>query len=147
METVVEWKSQMSFTANTRGHETKIDAGLSSGGLNQAPNPKELVLAGLAGCSGMDVIYFLKKNGLEPLSLSLVTRAEMTKATPSYFGKIDIIFKLIGDNLQKDEVTKAVSVSMNKYCGVALMLSKVCPIQYSIDLNGEVIFNGTAQFL
>lgn len=57
MKTKLSWTSGMKFSAETRGHETTIDADLASGGLNQAPNPKEFVLQGLSGCTAMDVVF------------------------------------------------------------------------------------------
>jgi putative redox protein len=146
MDQILKWNSGMSFTADIRGHKTPIDAGFAVGGTNTAPTPKELVLTGVAGCSGMDAIVYLKKFHLTPLDLIIKTEAELTEKAPSYFKKIHVTYKFLGDGLPVDKVIKAVETSMTKYCGVSFILSKTCPITYDILLNGEKIFSGEAKF-
>ena len=53
------------------GHAVVMDAAGASGGLDSAPRPSELILLGLAGCTGMDVISILRKKR------QLVTRYEV----------------------------------------------------------------------
>ena len=55
------WKDGMKFDAQIREHTTALDAKLEHGGKNEGPTPKELVLAGVCGCTGMDVVAILKK--------------------------------------------------------------------------------------
>lgn len=146
MDQVLKWNSGMRFTANIRGHETLIDAGFSVGGTNTAPTPKELVLTGVAGCSAMDAIVYLKKFNLIPLSLNIETHAELTEKNPSYFKEIHLIYKFLGDNLPIEKVIKAVDTSMTKYCGVSYMIGKTSPITFDVELNGEKIFTGESKF-
>lgn len=146
MDLNLHWNEGMRFTSQIRGHETPIDAALSVGGTNRAPTPKELVLTGVAGCSGMDAIAYLKKHKLIPLDFNVKTEAELTNTTPKYFSKIHLRYQFLGDNLDKDHVIKSVETSMTKYCGVSFMISKTCPITYDVELNGEKIFSGEARF-
>ena len=145
MEANVKWNSKLSFTGNVRGHETQMDTTLANGSLNRGPNPKELMLNSISACAGMDIAYVLEKEKQNLLTLDINTKAEMTKTTPAYFANIKIIFKLSG-TLEKDSVIKACVDSMTKYCGVSFMLSKVCPITYDVQLNGENIFSGESKF-
>ncbi len=146
MDQVLKWNSGMSFTADIRGHKTPIDAGLSVGGTNTAPTPKELVLTGIAGCSGMDAIVYLKKFNIVPLDLVIKTEAELTDKTPSYFKKVHVTYKFLGDSLPPEKVIKSVETSMTKYCGVSYIVSKTCSITYDVLLNSEKIFSGEAKF-
>jgi putative redox protein len=142
----LKWNSGMNFTSQIRGHETPIDAGLAVGGTNRAPTPKELVLTGVAGCSAMDAVVYLKKFHLEPLDFNVYTETELTNTTPKYFKKIHLIYKFLGDQLPKEKVINSVETSMTKYCGVSFMIGKACPITYDIELNGEKIFSGESKF-
>lgn len=146
MDLNLHWHSGMSFTSQIRGHETPIDAALSVGGTNRAPTPKELVLTGVAGCSAMDAIAYLRKYKIEPLGFDIKTEAELTNSTPKIFSKVHLRYQFMGDNLDKEKVIKSVETSMTKYCGVSLMISKSCPITYDVELNGEKIFSGEAKF-
>ena len=46
-----------------------MDANEESGGNNQGPRPKPLLMVSLAGCTGMDVISILKKMKVEATGL------------------------------------------------------------------------------
>ena len=146
MDLNLHWNDGMRFTSEIRGHQTPIDAGLNVGGTNTAPTPKELVLTGVAGCSAMDAIAFLRKKKMLPLDLNIKTVADLTDTTPKYFSKIHLIYQFLGDQLERDLVIKSVETSMTKYCGVSYMISKTSPITYDIELNGEKIFSGISKF-
>ncbi|MBC7427696.1 MAG: OsmC family protein [Bacteriovorax sp.] len=145
METKVKWNSKLSFTGIVRGHETNLDTTFENGSLNRGPNPKEMILNSLCACAGMDVASILEGHKEKLLTLELNAKAVMTKTTPTYFSSIIVIFKLSGQ-LKKESVIKACEASMTKYCGVSYMLSKVCPITYEVELNGESIFTGESKF-
>jgi putative redox protein len=58
----VKWLNNLSFSADVNGHEITMDAAGEVGGENKGPRPKPLLLAALAGCTGMDVVSVLKEN-------------------------------------------------------------------------------------
>jgi putative redox protein len=146
MEQKLSWNTGFNFTSQIRGHELTIDAQLSVGGTNRGPTPKELVLTGIAGCSAMDAIVYLKKHKQELLDLNILTNAEQTTTNPKHFSYVHLVYQFLGDHLNKEHVIKSVETSMTKYCGVSYMISKTCPITYSIELNGIKIFDGNAIF-
>ena len=123
MEQNLKWLSGFNFTSEIRGHEVTIDADVSVGGTNLGPTPKELVLTGVAGCSAMDAIAYLKKYKLTPLDLNVKTEAELTNTIPKYFLKINLVYKFLGTELPEDKVIKSVETSMTRYCGVSYMIS------------------------
>lgn len=146
MKTKLKWNSMMQFETNTRGHTTIMDADMSSGGLNQGASPKEYVLQGLSGCTGMDVLYYLKKHNEELLSLEIDTEADLTNTTPKYFAEVRVHFNFLGDKLNPEVVKASVVKSMTKYCGVSYMISQVCPIKFKIELNNAPLYEGQAKF-
>ena len=146
MDLNLKWHSGMNFTSQIREHEVSIDTGLSIGGTNRGPTPKELVLTGVAGCSAMDAIAYLKKYKITPLDLNVKTEAELTNTTPKYFSKIHLVYKFLGTDLNEERVIKSVETSMTKYCGVSYMLSKTTPITYDVELNGNKISSGVSSF-
>lgn len=146
MEALVKWNTKLSFTGHVRGHETQMDTSLANGSLNRGPSPKEMLLNAISACAGMDVVSILEKKNPEALlTLDILAKAEMTKTTPTYFANIYLTFKL-GGEVGKDSAIKACEASMTKYCGVSYMLSKVCPINYEVVLNGEQVFTGESKF-
>ena len=55
------WEGNMKFDAVVSGHHVIMDALPAVGGNDEGARPKELMLAALAGCTGMDVISILGK--------------------------------------------------------------------------------------
>lgn len=146
MELNLKWHIGMNFTSEIRGHEVALDADFSVGGTNRGATPKELVLTGVAGCSAMDAIAYLKKYKLTPLDLNVKTEAELTNTTPKYFSKIHLVYIFLGTDLIEEKVIKSVETSMTKYCGVSYMISQTTPITYDVELNGKKIFSGLSSF-
>lgn len=147
LHTQLIWKDGLHFEAITRDHHMFMDAKKDSGGKNRGPNPKEFVLMGLCGCTGMDVMSLVKKFQLPIDSFVINAEAPMTQSGhPVVFEKILIIYEAKGTKVDKELLIKAVHLSMTKYCGVTAMLSKACPVEYKVRLNDEEIHTDIAKF-
>jgi uncharacterized OsmC-like protein len=48
--------------------------------------------------------------------------------------------------VDKDILLESVRLSQTKFCSISAMLSKAFPIKYKIQLNGEFIGEGMADF-
>lgn len=143
----LKWQAPMAFRANVRGHEFFTDAKKESGGSNLGPNPKELLLTAICGCTGMDVVSLLKKFKEPFWNCEVSAESELTQGQPSVFKEIHLKFIIDGEeNLNIDNVKKAVDLSMTRYCGVSAMVFRVSPIKYHIMMNGKEIGQGQADF-
>lgn len=143
----IKWQAPMAFKVNVRGHEFFTDAKKESGGSNLGPNPKELLLTAICGCTGMDVISLLKKFKEPFWNCEVTADADLTVGQPSVFKEIHLKFIIDGDEYMKQEsVKKAVDLSMTRYCGVSAMVFRVSPIKYEIIMNSQKIGEGYADF-
>jgi len=133
-QAIVTWQSDMAFEASINGHQIIIDADVSSGGKNQGPRPKILLLAGLGGCTGMDVISILGKMKVVPEKFWMDITADLTDEQPKVFKQIKLVYYFKGDNLPIDKLEKAVNLSQEKYCGVSAMLSKTAEMLIEIKI-------------
>lgn len=147
MSSKIKWASKLIYQGEVRGHRVLMDAKKESGGMDLAMNPKEMVLTGLCGCTGMDVISLLtSKFKLAVTSCEVSVEAQTSSGQhPIVWTQLHLLFDIAGE-IPLEQATKAVELSMTKYCGVSAMLSKACPITYTINLNGSEIGHGTAQF-
>ncbi|HZK35264.1 MAG TPA: OsmC family protein [Bacillota bacterium] len=127
-------KENFAFESNIDGHKVTTDATEAVGGKNTGPSPKKLLLAGLIGCTGIDVVSILKKMRVEPTNLIIEAEAESSNEHPKVYTSINLSFIFTGDNLPMDKLEKAVSLSQERYCAVAAMLKKASPIEYKILL-------------
>jgi len=109
------------------GHQVAVDGDKAAGN-----SPMELVLIGLCGCTGYDVVSILQKKR-EPLT-SLEVRAEAERAAdpPSVYTEINLIYR-VGGKVSRKAVEDAVRLSKEKYCSVSAMLEKTAKITAEIE--------------
>jgi putative redox protein len=145
MKLQCHWNEKMKFTAEADGHQVPMDAKSPIGG-DSAMNPKQLLLAGISGCTAMDVVALLKKYKQPFESLDVDVDGDLTEGShPVVFKEIKLLFKLKGQ-IDSSKVLEAVHLSQTKYCGVTAMVSKSVPIFYTVELNGDSIGSGKAEF-
>lgn len=134
-EVKFKWLQKMSFEADLDGHKLIIDANEENGGENQGPRPKILMLASLAGCTGMDVVSILTKMRVNYDSFSVHVEGETGEEHPKKYESMKIIYHITGKDIDLEKVQKAVNLSSEKYCGVSAFYNKVIDIEYEIKIN------------
>ncbi|NUN05973.1 MAG: OsmC family protein [Bdellovibrio sp.] len=123
-----------------------MDAKPEVGGKNLGPTPKEFLLASICGCSGMDVASILGKMRLNIVSCQVNAQTETTAGYPAIFTTVHLQFVVESPDAKSEQVIKAATLSMTKYCGVSAMVVKASPIRYDVVLNGTTVFSGDADF-
>lgn len=146
MECRTKWQGDLGFESHIRGHKVMMDSKADFGGKDQGPTPKELLLASICGCSGMDVASILKKMRVNLVSCDVNAQADTTAGYPSIFQEVKMQYNIEGTDIKVDQALKAVTLSMTKYCGVSAMVAEAAPISYEVFLNGEKVGEGKAQF-
>ena len=135
MIVTTKWVSALAFDAVAdSGHTIRIDTSVESGGLGSGMNPKKMLLASLSGCSGMDVVDILRKMKVHFSKLEIEAEAEQTTEHPKVFTFIKMVYRTDAQPEDLDKVKKATALSHDKYCGISAMLSKHCPVTYTIEL-------------
>lgn len=124
----------MAFEMDIDGHKLITDTTIENGGNNLGPSPKALLLAGLIGCSGIDIMLITKKMRLEVEDVNVEIEAETRDEDPKIYNYIHVIYKFKGKDLPMNKLENAVKLSMEKYCGVVAMLEKAVPITYDIKI-------------
>ena len=123
-EIETQWMGKMQFNALVNGHTIIMDAPERVGGEDQGPIPKPLVLTALSGCTGMDVIALLRKEGIELKDLNLKVSGEISKQAPIEYVSAHIIYEIIGNTKDEQAIKDVVLYSQEKVCGVSNMLKK-----------------------
>jgi putative redox protein len=117
------------------GHWLVMDTDAEAGGTGGASKPLELVLMGLGGCTGMDVLSILRKMRVEVDRFEMVLDADRSEEHPKIFTRISVEYRLYGKAIDKDKVEKAIDLSRTKYCSVSAMLSKAVQIEFAYQIN------------
>lgn len=134
------WMGKMRFNALVNGHTIVMDAPERVGGEDQGPIPKPFVLSALSGCTGMDVVAFLRKAGKAVDQFNIKVSGEISKQPPIVYTAVHLVYEFTGDAAAKEEALKAVDLSQNAYCGVSHMLKRIMPVTWDVMYNGELVF-------
>lgn len=138
-----EWKS---ITATWKGDLTFIgentDGGLvQMGTLDGRPGigPMQLILAGLAGCTGIDIVSILQKKKLNLADFKVNVRGKRANEYPMVYTDIEVEYIIWGENIKAKDVEQAIELSEQKYCSVSIMIGKTANIRsnYKILTPGE----------
>jgi len=96
-----------------------------------------MMLSSLAGCSGLDVVSILDKMKVEVADFKMDTYGELTNEHPKYYHTVSVEYHFYGTNLDEQKITKAVNLSIDKYCGVMEMFRKFAKINTSIHFHKQ----------
>jgi putative redox protein len=134
MKSTVTWTSGLAFTARQGSHSIPLDASKEAGGMDSGASPKALLLSGLGGCTGIDVVSILEKMRVPFKGLEVQVSADLTEEHPRVFRSIHLRYGFRGRDLPMEKLEKAVILSMDRYCGVSAMLAKAAPISWEITV-------------
>ena len=131
MKTSTKWKHDGVFESKQEGSGKSfiIDTDRVEG-----PGPKSLLLSGLAGCSGIDIIEILKKQRVAFSDFSIDVETTQTNEHPKVFKDIFVLYSIRTDPGNEEKVKKAIELSLDKYCGVSAMLKKNSTVHYKLQL-------------
>jgi putative redox protein len=107
----------------------QLDAAEGAGGQGKGVRPAKLILVGLGGCMGMDVISILRKKRQQVSSLEVRVRASRAEEHPTVYTHIWVTFLVTGTQIDPTAIERAIELSMTKYCPTAYLLKPVVPIE------------------
>lgn len=123
------WAGGMRFDVRTgSGHDLILDVAEQDGGQNAGPTPTDLLMVGLAGCTGMDVVSILAKMRQEVTGLEISIHGTRQDEFPQIFRQITVNYVVTGHNLRAENVRRAIELSETKYCTVGATLAPTATI-------------------
>lgn len=126
------FKGGMNFTTDIKGHQIEIDTDELHGGNNLGTRPKALMLASLAGCTGLDVVGILNKMRVNFSNLSIKVDAHLTEGEAAIYDEVIVNYSIKADKADETKIEKAVKLSQEKYCGVTKMFEAFAKVSYKI---------------
>jgi putative redox protein len=123
MRARAKWVEGMAFMGEAgSGHSVIMDGAPEYGGRNIGIRPMEMLLIGLAGCTGFDVVQILKKGREAVTGCEVEVEAERASEDPKVFTRIHIAYRVSGRGLSQAKAERAVTLSKEKYCSASIML-------------------------
>jgi putative redox protein len=140
MDAKVTWERRMSFTGSAdTGFSLRLDAAPSVGGDNSGFRPLELLLIGLAGCTGMDVISLLNKMRQEVTAFEVRAHAEQAGEHPRVFTHVKVEYLVSGRSVDPSMVERAIELSVTRYCPAQAMLGKAVVIEQTYRVEEQSV--------
>lgn len=135
--TIDHLEDQHMEAQNEQGGKIRLDGSTNIGGLEGGLSPMQLLLAGIGGCSAIDIIGILEKQrqDLEDLKVE-VDGDRQKKDTYTEFTTIHLNYIFSGD-LEEQKVERAINLSLDKYCSVSKALEKTSEITHSYEIKSE----------
>jgi putative redox protein len=130
-EIEAEWQGGNGFIGrNAKGGAVQM------GIVNEMPgvSPMEIVLVGLAGCTGLDIVDILAKKREKLKALKIKVRGNRATDYPMVYKEIEVTYLLWGDGISPKSVERAIELSEKKYCSVSNMLCSVAKITSTFQI-------------
>src|SRR5437588_11413972 len=113
------------------GQSVVVDVSENHGGQNAGFRPMELLLVGLAGCTGMDVISILRKKRQDVTGYQVHVQGVRAEEHPMVFVEIAVEHIVTGHHIQPEAVARAIALSEERYCGAGAMLGKMAHLTHT----------------
>jgi putative redox protein len=136
-EVTGEWIGEHAFIGrNKTGGSIQI----GSIGDTLSLSPMELLLAGVAGCTGVDVVDILLKKRQPLEALKVKVRGKRADTYPRVYKEIEVLYLIWGNGIDTAAVEQAITLSEEKYCSASAMLREAAEMRstYKILASGEI---------
>jgi putative redox protein len=126
----MHWVSGLTFEAGRPdGPKVRID-----GDAQTAPGPFDMLLAAIATCASVDVVTILQKQRTPVQALNVRVEAKRIESTPRRLASANLRFVITAPGTTLDKATRAVELSVRKYCSVRSSLIADAPITWTVEL-------------
>ena len=116
------WTGEGLNFVGTTGRGQQVEMG------GQNISPTDMLLLGLAGCTGMDVASILQKKRQAITAVEVHVTGHRPEEYPKPYQLVEIAYVVSGDNITARDVERAIELSVTKYCIVSQTL------QYPVEL-------------
>lgn len=127
----VRWEGALRFeTAGRGGVPLVVDGDAVAG-----PSPMEMVLMGLAGCMGVDVVDILRKMRVPLTGLTVRAEGDRRPDPPRRYTAVRLTYQTEGiAEADRSKLRRAVDLSREQYCSVLHSLQP--DLDFNIRIEG-----------
>jgi putative redox protein len=131
----MDWQGGLKFSGKSLfGHTLTTDGSKKAGGNEEGYQPLELLMFGLAGCTGIDVILIAEKMKVKINDLKINISADQREEHPRAFTRAHIEYVVTGENVDPKKLERIIDLSEQKYCSASATLSGVTKITHSYKI-------------
>jgi putative redox protein len=127
----VHWTGGLGFEAGRPdGPKVPVD-----GDAQSAPGPFDLLLAAIATCASVDVVTILEKQRTPVQALDVRVEANRVESIPRRLACAILHFRIRAQGTTIEKATRAVELSVTKYCSVRSSLIADAPVTWTVDID------------
>ena len=127
----VQWVGGLAFeTGRPGGPAVRID-----GNAQSAPSPFDLLLSAIATCSAVDVVTILGKQRTPVQALRIRVEAPRVESIPRRLASAILHFAITAPGTTVEKATRAVELSVTKYCSVRSSLIADASVSWTVRLD------------
>ena len=101
-------------------------------------SPMEFLLAGVAGCTGVDMLSILQKMRQDVQGLTVDIEGDRAEDYPMVYTDVTLVYNLRGVDIDPTAVEKAIELSMTKYCSASITFKRA-GVNFTTKYNIEEI--------
>ncbi|MDQ3208017.1 MAG: OsmC family protein [Gemmatimonadota bacterium] len=127
---VLTWQAGVRFSGGAlEGPSTIVDGDNDAG-----PGPMLTLLLAAGSCSGSDVVVILEKMRVQLRRLRIDVTGVRREQEPRRYIAIHFDYHVAGEGLDQAKATRAIDLSLEKYCSVVHSLAPDIAITYALTL-------------
>ncbi|MBA3760743.1 MAG: OsmC family protein [Gemmatimonadales bacterium] len=127
---VLTWQEGVRFSGGAlEGPSTIVDGDNDAG-----PGPMLTLLLAAGSCSGSDVVVILEKMRVQLRRLRIDVTGVRREQEPRRYIAIHFDYHVAGEGLDQAKATRAIDLSLEKYCSVVHSLAPDIAITYALTL-------------
>jgi putative redox protein len=124
------WQEGLRFVGGeSEGPSTTVD-----GDNAVAPGPMLTLLLAAASCSGSDVVLILQKMRVQLRELRIDVSGVRREQEPRRYTALHLDYHLRGEGLDHAKATRAVTLSVEKYCSVIHSLAPDIVVTHAVSV-------------
>jgi len=130
------WSSNRQFVGwDSQNHGVVMDTPADGSGEGTGWRPVELLLLGMAGCTGIDVLSILEKKREDVRGIEIEVGGEpFVEDWPHYYETIEVAYTVTGVGVKPESVARAIELSEEKYCSVRGCLGPQCKVSTRFEV-------------
>jgi putative redox protein len=121
--------ARVRFEAPGEPPEIRLDDGPH--GREAGPSPAELLLVAGAGCASWDLVEILRKQRQDVTTIDVTVDGDQQPDAPWTFRRVELRFTVRGRNLDREQVERAVELSVERYCSVLSTIREAAQVTYA----------------
>lgn len=121
--------ARIMFEAPGEPDEVPLDDGPH--GPATGPSPAELLLVAGAGCAAWDLVEILRKQRQDVVAIDVAVDGEQQTEAPWTFRRVALRFTVRGHGLDREQVERAVELSIERYCSVLSTIREAASLEFT----------------